>query len=109
MSQFASIASPQTIARPPFRIFFAGRIEANKGIYDLVEIARRLNAGRPRLFVFDIAVTAETECLAATCREMQSSRRRQMPWISGLGTALRCACILARRDRPHDIALRGGI
>ena len=54
MSQFAPIASPRTIARPPFRIFFAGRIEANKGIYDLVEIARRLNAGRPRLFVFDI-------------------------------------------------------
>ena len=53
MSQFAPIASPRTIVRPPFRIFFAGRIEANKGIYDLVEIARRLNAGRPRLFVFD--------------------------------------------------------
>ena len=53
-SQFASIPSPRTIPRPPFRIFFAGRIEANKGIYDLVMIARRLNANRPRIFAFDI-------------------------------------------------------
>ena len=54
ISQFTSIASPRTVKRPPFRLFFAGRIEANKGIYDLVEIARRLNASRPKLFVFDI-------------------------------------------------------
>ena len=53
-SQFASIPSPRTIQRPPFRLFFAGRIEANKGIYDLVMIARRLNANRPRAFAFDI-------------------------------------------------------
>ena len=53
-SQFASIPSPSTVPHPPFRIFFAGRIEANKGIYDLVEIAHRLNANRPRTFVFDV-------------------------------------------------------
>src|SRR5215831_13227251 len=54
VSQFVSIPSPRTIARLPFRIFFAGRIEANKGIYDLVEIASRLNASRPGVFVFDV-------------------------------------------------------
>ena len=53
-SQFASIPSSSTVPHPPFRIFFAGRIEANKGIYDLVEIAHRLNANRPRTFVFDV-------------------------------------------------------
>ena len=53
-SQFASIPSPGTVSRPPFRVFFAGRIEANKGIYDIVEIARRLNAERPGMFQFDI-------------------------------------------------------
>jgi len=53
-SQFASIPSPSTVPHPPFRIFFAGRIEANKGIYDLVEIARRLEANRPGIFAFDI-------------------------------------------------------
>ena len=53
-SQFASIPSPGTVSRPPFRVFFAGRIEANKGIYDIVEIARRLNADRPGMFRFDI-------------------------------------------------------
>jgi glycogen synthase len=38
----------------PFRIFFAGRIETNKGIYDFVEIADRLQASRPGSFHFDI-------------------------------------------------------
>ena len=33
---FGPPASP-----PPFRVFFAGRIERNKGVFDLLEIARR--------------------------------------------------------------------
>lgn len=33
---FGPPASP-----PPFRVFFAGRIEKNKGVFDLLEIARR--------------------------------------------------------------------
>jgi len=52
--QFEAIASPANIARPPFRVFYAGRIEANKGIYDIVEIARRLEKDRPGQFRFDI-------------------------------------------------------
>ncbi|HEX5242897.1 MAG TPA: glycosyltransferase family 4 protein, partial [Tepidisphaeraceae bacterium] len=28
---------------PPFRVFFAGRIERNKGVFDLLEIARRFS------------------------------------------------------------------
>jgi len=63
-AQFASIPSPLAVPRPPFRIFFAGRIEANKGIYDLVEIARRLNAIRPGTFIFDVCgVGGELESL----------------------------------------------
>jgi glycogen(starch) synthase len=30
-------------APPPFRVFFAGRIEKNKGVFDLLEVARRFN------------------------------------------------------------------
>jgi len=54
VSQFASIASPVALKRQPFKIFFAGRIEANKGIYDLVEIARQLNTDHHGNFQFDI-------------------------------------------------------
>jgi len=54
VSQFASIPSPLTLSRQPFRVFFAGRIEINKGVYDIVEIARRLNADRSGAFRFDI-------------------------------------------------------
>lgn len=38
----------------PFRVFFAGRIEANKGIYDLVEIAARFEAALPGAVRFDV-------------------------------------------------------
>ncbi len=35
-------------AAPPFRVFFAGRIEKNKGVFDLLEIAKRFAAaGEP--------------------------------------------------------------
>jgi glycogen synthase len=53
-SQFSSIPSSVSAPRPPFRIFFAGRIEASKGVYDLLEIAHRLNANRKGSFHFDI-------------------------------------------------------
>jgi len=53
-SQFASIPSPFTVPRLPFTVFFAGRIETNKGVYDVLEIARRLNADRRGTFQFDI-------------------------------------------------------
>ena len=45
-SQFDSIPPPDISLQPPFRIFFIGRIETNKGIYDIVEIARRLEEKR---------------------------------------------------------------
>jgi glycosyltransferase involved in cell wall biosynthesis len=53
-SQFESIPLPDIGSQPPFRVFFIGRIETNKGIYDLVEIARRLEEKRRGQFLFDI-------------------------------------------------------
>jgi glycogen synthase len=52
--QFERIAPPDLASQPPFRVFFIGRIETNKGIYDLVEIARRLEEKRRGRFRFDI-------------------------------------------------------
>ena len=53
-SQFAHVSPPTSAPRPPFKVFFAGRIETNKGVYDLVEVARRLEANRKGEFHFDI-------------------------------------------------------
>ena len=53
-SQFASMPSPDLGTRPPFRVIFMGRIETDKGIYDIVEVARRLEAERKGMFHFDI-------------------------------------------------------
>lgn len=44
--QFSGIGEPSKL-RNPFRVFYAGRIERNKGVFDLLHIARRFNdAGR---------------------------------------------------------------
>lgn len=52
--QFATVAPPGPAPRRPFRTVFMGRTEANKGIYDVVEIARRLEAERPGDYKFDL-------------------------------------------------------
>jgi glycogen(starch) synthase len=51
--QFASITPPPA-ERRPFRLLFAGRIETAKGVYDLLEMARRLETERPGAFCFDL-------------------------------------------------------
>lgn len=38
----------------PFRIFFAGRVEENKGVFDLLEMASVLETEIPGGFVFDV-------------------------------------------------------
>ena len=53
-SQFESIPLPDISSQSPFRLFFIGRIETNKGIYDIVEIARRLEKRRKGQVRFDI-------------------------------------------------------
>jgi glycogen synthase len=54
-SQFETVARSQLPAPTvPFRVLFAGRIETHKGIYDVLEIARRLDTERHAKFQFDI-------------------------------------------------------
>jgi glycosyltransferase involved in cell wall biosynthesis len=52
-SQFASIP-PAAFGRKPTRILFAGRIEENKGVFDLVEMAERIEREHPGSVVFDV-------------------------------------------------------
>lgn len=53
-THFAALPPPPPLARPPLRVMFAGRIERNKGVLDIVEIARLLEAERPGRVRFDI-------------------------------------------------------
>jgi glycogen synthase len=51
--QFAAFQPPEFATRP-FRIFFAGRVETNKGVYDLITMAQWLKAREPGTYHFDI-------------------------------------------------------
>jgi glycogen synthase len=81
--QFASIRSTDFDARP-FRILFMGRIETNKGIYDLVEIASPLDS---QMFHFDICGDGS---------ELHSLRRKIE--MRGLNASLSCHGFLNRKE-----------
>jgi glycosyltransferase involved in cell wall biosynthesis len=50
---FDAVAAADHVQRP-FVVLFNGRVEANKGIFDLLEIAGRLHNERPGEFRFDV-------------------------------------------------------
>jgi glycosyltransferase involved in cell wall biosynthesis len=50
-------AVPPPTARTPFRVLFAGRIEAYKGVFDLLEIANRFNVAGQHAIEFDLCGT----------------------------------------------------
>jgi glycogen synthase len=52
-TDFLSIKEPDFSVRP-FRVFFAGRIEWDKGVFDLLEIAERFKAQGVDNVVFDV-------------------------------------------------------
>jgi glycosyltransferase involved in cell wall biosynthesis len=52
-SEFVAIPPPNWESLP-FRVLFAGRIEADKGVFDLLEIAQRLAAAGESEIVFDL-------------------------------------------------------
>lgn len=51
---FADVKPPPPVDVAPFRVVFAGRIERNKGVLDLVDIAKRLEEALPGRVVFDV-------------------------------------------------------
>ncbi len=52
-TDFANIP-PANIEQSPFRVLFVGRIEQSKGVFDLLEIAKRLASENRRDIQFDI-------------------------------------------------------
>ena len=52
---FEAIPPPASSPSGPFRVLFAGRLEREKGVFDLLEIATRLNQEAPGTFLFELA------------------------------------------------------
>lgn len=52
-TDFANIAPPSE-DRLPFRVLFAGRVEYDKGVFDLLEVAKKLASQGIRNIIFDI-------------------------------------------------------
>ena len=77
-SQF-SMFRPADFHARPFQVFFAGRIEANKGVYDLVQIAQIVNRQQPLGFHFHICGDGS---------ELESLNQR----IAGLGLSKVITC-----------------
>lgn len=50
---FLSIPAP-SLDKIPFRVLYLGRIERNKGVFDLLDIARRLALDEGQPFTFDV-------------------------------------------------------
>ncbi|MCP3442045.1 glycosyltransferase family 4 protein [Bradyrhizobium sp. CCGUVB14] len=51
---FAGIPPAPSPADRPFKIIFAGRVERNKGVFDILEMARRIEDAHPGLIRWDI-------------------------------------------------------
>ncbi len=67
---------PKPVLSLPMRIMFAGRIEENKGVFDILTICQLLSARRPNRFVFDICgAGGASDALAAeiAARQLGSS------------------------------------
>lgn len=50
---FRALKAPDYGLRP-FRVIFAGRVERNKGVFDLIDIAAKLQQRRPHQVMFDV-------------------------------------------------------
>lgn len=75
---FKGVADSPPSPRPPFRVFYAGRVERNKGVFDLLEVTRRFADERRTDIEFDLCGTggaldelrrlAEEACVAPRFR-----------------------------------------
>lgn len=52
--QFSAVRTAPGPLERPFRIMFLGRMVRNKGIYDIVEVARQLEMAHPGAYRFDL-------------------------------------------------------
>lgn len=69
-AQFEVLVDKRPQANWPFSVLFVGRIEENKGVFDLLEIARRLKTERPGQFEFHFCgVGSSLEALSGQAQQ----------------------------------------
>lgn len=85
--------SPADLPGIPFRVLYAGRLEREKGVFDLLEVAARLETNLPGKFRWSICGggSAERELKSAICSR-------------GLGTSVMMLGHLRRVDLAHEYA-----
>lgn len=76
--QFSGLPDPSR-TREPFRVLFVGRVERNKGVFDLLDVAKRMRTEGRTGFEFDLCGTG------SAFDELQAAVRE-----SGLGATFRC-------------------
>jgi glycogen synthase len=62
-------AAPRSTPATPFRVLYAGRLERDKGVFDLLEVAARLEASRPGGFRWTICGGGSAEREFATAAQ----------------------------------------
>ena len=71
-AHFGKITPPPPHTQRPFQVIFVGRITRSKGVFDILEIASRLQASHPGLVRWEICGTgADMEELRTRHRELQ--------------------------------------
>ena len=78
-AQFEGVAPAPDSSQRPFRVLFLGRMVRNKGIFDIVEMARQLQRDHPGMSRFDLC--GDGDELAGLRREVAES---------GLDEVVRC-------------------
>ena len=96
-ASFSAVRPPDPHARP-FRVLYVGRIERNKGVFDLVRLARALEADGGAAVHFDVcgegaALTELRQCISITGLDHRISchghlGREQMAEMYGLAHAV---------------------
>jgi glycogen(starch) synthase len=66
-ASFREIPAPKDHDTGPFRVMFAGRIEENKGVFDILSIAEKLPKGK-----FEFTICGDGSALAELRREIES-------------------------------------
>jgi glycogen synthase len=94
--QFDGIKAPTPSAVSPFRVIFMGRIVRNKGIYDLLAIARRLHERRKGEFTFDIC--GDGEDLGPLIREVERLELQDVLVCHGFCDAPELGMVLGMSD-----------
>jgi glycogen(starch) synthase len=72
-ASFREIPAPKDHATAPFRVMFAGRIEENKGVFDILSIAEKMPKGK-----FEFTICGGGPALAELRQEIESRGLRRI-------------------------------